>query len=108
MGGMLIAIFIGALLLDAIIPSDERKRRTILKRKYKDPQIAKNIISRCYWDGITEDMVLDSLGPPEAIDHALNSSVEKKTYKYGKRGKKFLARIFVQDGVVTGWRVRGS
>ncbi|WP_113063881.1 hypothetical protein [Oleiagrimonas sp. MCCC 1A03011] len=57
-----------------------------------------------FWQGQTEEQLIDSLGPPVAKDHKLLKTIDRKVWKYQQTGvNRFYLRITVEDGHVMGW-----
>ncbi|MGY4368451.1 hypothetical protein ACVW1A_004516 [Bradyrhizobium sp. LB1.3] len=86
---------------------EERRRaaeRQRLVAKYGD-EIADRILARVVWQGMTEEQLLESRGHPADKDYEVRKSVSKETWKYGQTGKnRFSNRIFLENGIVTGWK----
>jgi len=81
-----------------------KKRREGLLTKYGDPKIVEMIMRRMFWEGQTQEQLLDSLGKPADVDQKVLKSKVKGTWKYNQRGRnRFGLRITVEDGFVVGW-----
>jgi len=78
-----------------------------LMAKYSDANIANSILNRKFWEGMTEDQLLDSLGQPVDMDKKILKRKSSETWKYQKVGKnRFKLRVFVENGFVVGWEKR--
>ena len=56
------------------------------------------------WLGCTVPMLNEMLGPPAGFDEKVLKTKVKHTYKYKPTGtNRYALRIFVEDGLVTGW-----
>ena len=65
------------------------------------------IMKRKFWEGMTKEMLLDSLGRPADIDREFDRGNTAETFKYNQDGKnRFRTRIILRNDVVTGWKVR--
>src|SRR5436305_6574096 len=47
--------------------TEEEERRKLISLRYEG-EVANRILSREFWQGMTEEQLRDSLGPPEAVD----------------------------------------
>lgn len=57
-----------------------------------------------FWQGMTTDMLLASIGPPIAVDEEVMRSKVKHTYKYQQFGANRFALVMeLENGVVVGW-----
>jgi|HubBroStandDraft_4_1064222.scaffolds.fasta_scaffold1531443_1 hypothetical protein len=84
---------------------NRRERRRALMAKYADERIVDAIIGRKVWQGMTQEMLIDSRGTPEDQDETIFKTKTKRTYKYGRTGKnRFRERIYIEDGTVVGWK----
>jgi hypothetical protein len=80
------------------------QRRAALLAKYNDPNLVDKIMGRTFWQGQTQEQLLDSLGQPVDIDQKVLKTKTKETWKYNRKGKsRFGLRITVENGVVVGW-----
>jgi hypothetical protein len=56
------------------------------------------------WVGCTYGMLIDAMGPPVDIDEKVMKTKTKHTYKYKPTGvNRYALRVYLDDGVVTGW-----
>lgn len=82
----------------------DKKRREQLLAKYGDPKIVEMIMSRKFWQGQTQEQLIDSLGRPADIDQKVLKSKVKETWKYNQKGRnRFGLRIIVENNIVVGW-----
>lgn len=80
------------------------RRRKDLLEKYGDPDIVERIMRRTYWQGQTQDQLLDSLGRPVDIDTEADKTETKETWKYQRTGKnRFHLRVLLENSIVVGW-----
>ncbi|MCV2893718.1 hypothetical protein [Lentibacter sp. XHP0401] len=75
-----------------------------LTKKYGDGGVAKKILSRSIWQGMTKGMLLDSRGRPAAKDERVMKSKTREVFKYGKTGKnRFDMTVTLENDFVVGW-----
>jgi hypothetical protein len=80
------------------------KRKNQLIEKYGH-EIAIKILSRRVWQGMTIEQLRDSWGNPVDIDREVYKTKIKETWKYNQTGKnRFSDRIYLNDGIVVGWK----
>lgn len=104
----LIVIVIGIVLLAAYKKKKHRedveKRRAALLAKYHDPQIVDKIMRHVFWQGQSQEQLLDSLGRPADIDQKVMKTKVKEIWKYNPMGSnRFGLRITIENNVVIGW-----
>lgn len=79
-------------------------RRRLLIQKY-GRDLGLRILSGAVWQGMTSEQLVDSWGKPIDIDHTVYKTKTKETWKYNQTGKnRFKDRIYLEDGVVVGWK----
>ena len=84
------------------------KRRRLLTR-YGDDAIVARILAGEVWQGMSEAMVVDSIGVPDAIDERVLKTKTKRTLKYfevgeeSKKRPKLRRSVTVENDVVVGW-----
>jgi uncharacterized protein len=79
-------------------------RRNSLIKRY-GYEIARKILSREVWQGMTSDQLIHSWGRPTDTDREIYKSRTKETWKYNQTGKnRFKDRIYLEDGIVVGWK----
>jgi uncharacterized membrane protein len=78
-----------------------------IKRKHLDKNLRSLILKHSYWQGQTEEQLIDSLGKPVLIDRSVLKTKTKDVWKYHKKtAKRFGLRIIVENGTVIGWEKR--
>lgn len=81
------------------------RRKKKLVEKYGD-DVAKKILDKEVWQGMTSEMLLDSRGKPKSIDQTVMKTKTKETWKYDPMGKgQYATRIFLENEVVIGWEL---
>lgn len=106
---MTLAIF--ALILIAIVAfvlfmqaRATKRRRAELFAKYGDLEVVEAIMAHKFWQGMTRDQLVDSLGNPADIGTKVLKSKTVHTFKYQQTGhNRFGLRVFLENGAVTGW-----
>jgi uncharacterized protein len=111
---LLILIFVIGAIAGGIAVYNNIRRREEEQRRAAERQrlvakygaeIADRILARIVWQGMTEEQLLESRGDPADKDYEVRKSVSKETWKYGQTGKnRFSNRIFLENGIVTGWK----
>jgi hypothetical protein len=82
----------------------KKKRREALLAKYGDAELVHRILTRMFWQGQTEEQLLDSLGSPLGIDTKVLKTKTKEIWKYNELGKnRYGLKITLEDGLVVGW-----
>ena len=104
----LIVIVIGIVLLKAYKNKKRRedleKRRAALLAKYSDPKIVDKIMRHVFWQGQSQEQLLDSLGRPADVDQKVMKTKVKEIWKYNPMGSnRFGLRITIENNVVIGW-----
>jgi len=74
-----------------------KKREEFLIRKYSN-SVARKIINKEIWIGMTKDMMLDSWGYPEDINRSVGSWGVHEQCIYGD------TNVYVENGTVTSWQ----
>jgi len=99
---LLIVGFIGAVAWYKRKKYNDRVR--FLMAKYNDQEIVDRIIEGYFWQGQTEEQLIDSLGYPIAKDNKVLKSVVRQVWKYNQRGRnRYGLRVTVENGLVVGW-----
>jgi uncharacterized protein len=111
---LLVVIFIVGALIGAMVVYNNVKRREEERRRAAERQrlvakygaeIADRILAGVIWQGMTEEQLLESRGSPVDKDYEVRKSTSKETWKYGQVGKnRFSNRVFLENGIVTGWK----
>ena len=79
-------------------------KRERLMEKYGDATLVDNLMQGMFWQGQTEEQLLDSLGKPLDIDHKVLKTKTKETWKYQETGKnRYALKIIIENGLVVGW-----
>lgn len=82
----------------------DAKRRERLMAKYGDARIVEDIMNAKVWQGMSEEQLIDSWGPPAAKDHKIFKTKTSETFKYNMTGKnRFRERVKLENGFVVGW-----
>ena len=85
----------------------QNKRRAYLMSKYNDAVIVERIMEKKFWIGMTQEMLVDSLGRPAGIDERLMRTKTSHTYKYHASGVgRYRTRIKLDNGRVVGWDLK--
>ena len=78
----LITIFVLALVAWFLISShNTKKRREALLKKYGDAEVVNRIMQKMFWQGQTQEQLLDSLGRPLDTDERVLKTKTKETWK---------------------------
>lgn len=85
----------------------ERARRERLIKKYGDSDLVDRLMKRMFWQGQSEEQLMDSLGKPLDIDQKVLKTKTKEVWKYNRTGKgRYSLRITLENGEVVGWDKR--
>jgi hypothetical protein len=100
-----VLIVIGAISLFIWYGRKKKKDRLLyLRNKYNDENIVQKIVGGYFWQGQTQEQLIDSIGRPIAIDNKALKSVVREVWKYNQTGKnRFSLRVTLENGRVTGW-----
>jgi hypothetical protein len=80
------------------------RHRAALLAKYQDAHIVDMIIKHMFWQGQTQEQLIDSLGQPADIDQKVLKTKVKEVWKYKQTGaNRFGLRVTLEDKVVIGW-----
>jgi type II secretory pathway pseudopilin PulG len=80
------------------LAEENRRRRQELMSKYQDEEVVERIMTRRVWTGQTAGMLMDALGPPEAVDVKLLKTKKKEIWKYAHQGgKRYGIRITLDN-----------
>ena len=94
---------LGPLVLVVINFSLQRSRKKRLIAKYGE-EVAKRILEKEVWQGMTSEMVIDSIGKPKSVDESVLKTKKKEVWKYKSIGKgQYASRIILENDVVIGW-----
>lgn len=104
LGGLIIILFWFGVVYVVFRIVSYRKRYAKLSLKYRDPETVKLIMRKRAWQGMTEEMLLDSWGRAEEKDEKSYKTKTKKVLKYGRKGKnRFANRVVIENGIVVGF-----
>lgn len=99
---IIIILFIGLVIFAGFAKAKER--REYIYGKYKDKNIAENILQEMYWQGQTSGQLLDSIGHPEGKDKKVLKTKNKEVWKYNHQGgNRYGLRITLDNDIVVGW-----
>ncbi|MEN3930505.1 hypothetical protein WJT86_05425 [Microvirga sp. W0021] len=75
--------------------------------KYGSTEIVDLIMARQIWQGMSYDMLIDSIGKPEDFDHKVYKTKETFVLKYHSTGKnRYKTRVKIEDDKVVGWDLK--
>lgn len=98
---VIVIVIIGWIFISSYL---SRKRREALLAKYGDAELVDRIMRRMFWQGQSQEQLVDSLGRPLDIDERVLKTKTKETWKYNRTGKnRFGLRIILENGIVVGW-----
>ncbi|WP_216850154.1 hypothetical protein [Granulicella sp. L46] len=98
---ILIGLAVGFLLLRI---RARAARRAQLLEKYGDENVVELIMKRSFWQGQTDQQLIDSIGRPVAIDDHLLKTKKRQTWKYNQTGvNRYKLRLTLENDVVIGW-----
>lgn len=81
-----------------------KNRLLYLQGKYKDEEVVRKILGRYFWQGQTQEQLIDSIGRPVAVDSKVLRSSVREVWKYNQTGKnRYNLRVTLENGRVTGW-----
>lgn len=81
-----------------------RKKRERLMEKYHDERLVDKLMQRMFWQGQSEEQLIDSLGRPLDIDQKVLKTKTKEVWKYNETGKnRYGLKITLENGEVIGW-----
>ena len=104
-GSVLIVIVVAIVIIVCLVKLQARRARFArLMQKYNDQTVVERIMARSYWQGMTDEMLIDSLGAPVDIGTRVLKAKKVETYKYDRTGRnRYGTRIRVENGFVVGW-----
>lgn len=103
---MSILVVIGLIVIGAIVIAQMMRaaRRAELMKKYNDAALVDRLMRRMFWEGQTQEQLIDSIGRPVQIDQKVLKSKTREIWKYNQTSKRrFGLRVTVEDGIVVGW-----
>lgn len=84
--------------------SRKKKKHSMLMAKYSDSQIVNKLMQKYFWQGQTSEMLIDSLGQPQAVDSKVLKTKKKEIWKYNHSGgNRYGLRITLDNDIVVGW-----
>ena len=84
-----------------------RIRYQSLVKKYGSADVAKAIMRRRIWQGMSKNQLFDSRGRPVEIGREIYKQTTRETFKYDQTGRnQFRTRVYVENGIVVGWKTR--
>jgi hypothetical protein len=85
------------------------QRLTYLRSKYSDENIVQLIMRRRFWDGQSEEQLMDSIGKPSRVDKQVLMTKRREVWKYHQTGKnRYRLRITLDHGRVVDWDEKGA
>jgi hypothetical protein len=83
-----------------------RKRRfDRLMAKYGDHSVVERIMAAKMWQGMTEEMLVDSWGYPVDRDQEVYKTRTTEVWKYKRTGKnRYRSRVIVENSIVVGFK----
>ena len=83
-------------------------RRKLLWKQYGDHETVALIMAQRIWVGQTREQLLNSRGPPVAVDHKLHKTNTKAVWKYDQVGKnRYNTQVTLENGEVVGFEEEG-
>jgi 4-amino-4-deoxy-L-arabinose transferase-like glycosyltransferase len=97
-------LILGVVLARYVAAKRRQERFRALTERFGSEEIAQDIMTQKFWTGQTEEMLAESLGPPEAVDRQLLKTKRKEIWKYDEaRKNQFSLRITLENGRVVSW-----
>lgn len=79
-------------------------RRAQLLAKYGDSNVVDLIMQSRFWQGQTDQQLVDSIGMPVAVDDHLLKTKKRQTWKYYQTGvNRYKLRLTLENDIVIGW-----
>lgn len=103
--GLVVILFMVAIIFSRHQTSKLRKERLLaVAERFGSEGIAQDIMLQKFWTGQTEEMLVESLGPPAGVDKQILKTKRKEVWKYGEtRKNQFSLRITLENGRVVSW-----
>jgi len=104
-------VIFGLIVAASIWYSSHKKkvRREHLLAKYRDAELVARIMDRQFWQGQTDEQLLDSIGQPLDVDSKVMRAFTRKVWKYQQTGKgRYALRITLENDIVVGWDKKSS
>ncbi|MFC7299887.1 MULTISPECIES: hypothetical protein [Oxalobacteraceae] len=87
----------------------KKVRRQRLMTKYGDADLVDRIMDGLFWQGQTDEQLLDSIGQPLDVDSKVMRAFTRKIWKYQQTGKgRYALRITLENDIVVGWDKKSS
>jgi hypothetical protein len=86
----------------------ESARRKEIKNQYGDGERGELVLKRQIFQGMSQWELITSWGHPDEKETTLSKSKCKETWMYGKAGRGYSNRVFLEDGYVVGWKEKRS
>lgn len=88
----------------SISKANKKKRKSDLFEKYQDEEIVALIMKKSFWQGQTDEQLLDSLGHPHDVDQKILKTKKKEVWKYHHQGgNRYGLRVTLDNDIVVGW-----
>jgi len=111
MSWIVVAAIAVILWIGAVILRQRRQKRLLAARfselmaKYNDDHIVGAIMRGTVWQGMSQEQLVDSRGPPDDTEQTVYKTKTKQTWKYGQTGKnRYRERIYIENGTIVGWK----
>jgi predicted Holliday junction resolvase-like endonuclease len=102
--GIVVVLVVGAQWVRRQEQKALEARRAQLIQKYRSEAIVERILNSEFWQGQSEEQLLDALGHPVARDKKVMKTRRREVWKYHERGRdQFALRITLENGKVSGW-----
>ena len=100
-GILLIAVFAAFIFVGR---QKRAARLASLRVKYGDENIVQAIIRHEFWEGQTNEQLLDAIGNPPSVDNVLMKTRRREVWKYQPNGRnRYRLRITLDDDVVVSY-----
>lgn len=104
----MIVLFFAGLYMQSKDREKEEQRKKQLIKTYGDNEVSQALIDRQIFRGMQYWQLMEVWGPPdEKIKTALKTK-NKETWMYDRAGRGYLNQVYLEDGVVVGWKQRGN
>ena len=87
-----------------LLDMQEQRRYMELKEKYQDSEIAQKLLHQQWWQGMTEEQLIDCLGAPDDKHSEQLKTKFKEIWKYHPQGRnRYRLRFQLENGIVVAW-----
>jgi uncharacterized protein len=101
---LIVVLVVSTIVIVRAYRAFQRRRRLVAKYGEKEAAL---IIAGKVWQGMREEQLTESWGPPVGKSREVIRAKIKETWKYGQTGRnRFTNRIYLEDGLVIGWLER--